>query len=139
MAAAVGRSIAALLEKGDGRPPGDVIVVSLGLFCLGLLGFWFAILVQVGGPVVDSRPGPQTIAGIQYSACGAVLWSVVLALYQRRPIGWYGAAAVGLVVAVGAALAWIDAGSATVFVRFAGAASLGLLAYLLARRRVFFR
>ncbi|GAB7020083.1 hypothetical protein [Halostagnicola bangensis] len=89
-----------LVRNGEGTPPVDIVVLSLGLFGLGGLAFWSAFISQFAGPVVEDGVSPQTIAGIQFGLVGVSCLALSIAVYQRRPIGWLGSFLAGIVAVI---------------------------------------
>ena len=86
-----------LREKGEGRPPVDVLGLVAVLAGFAALSFLFAALSQFTGPVVEDGINPQTVAIFQWGGAGIVLGVLAILVYQLRPVGWYGTLVVALV------------------------------------------
>lgn len=89
-------------KKGEGSPALDILGLSVGLVILAGVSFWFAILAQFAGSSVEDGLSPQIIASLQWSVIGLVFGALAVFVYQRRPIGWFGAltAAIGWLLLV---------------------------------------
>jgi hypothetical protein len=94
----VERASDVLRREGVGPPPIDLVLVSVGLFAAGIAALWIAVLTQFAGPAVTTGVSPQTRAGLRWGSVGIIFTAAAVSLYQRRPIGWYGATALASVV-----------------------------------------
>ncbi|VTT88091.1 hypothetical protein DM2_1425 [Halorubrum sp. DM2] len=99
------RTASTLREKAtENAPPADILGLAAGLVVFGLVSFWYALLVQFSGPVVDGGLSYQLYAGVTWVALGAVFLFLAVRVYQQRSVGWYGTLTVAVLVLCRAAL-----------------------------------